>query len=267
MRPSRRLFALAFLASIPVLSTAASAQTVDANYGKLPLSFEANQGQTESTTNPSYLMIFMKLIFGLLFILFANHLMAQTTTTTINVGKNPVSVAVNPVTNKIYVASLGLTGMGAGSKSVTVIDGATNGTTSIPMSDNPYAIAVNTATNKIYVANNDPASGKISVIDGATNKTTDIAPGVDANSSTAIAVNSTTNKIYVANSGSNNMTIINGVDNTYVTLPISGLGIDVPQIAINPVTNKIYVCCGYSDGYGTVIVIDGVTNHCCPAIS
>ena len=54
-------------------------------------------------------------------------------------------MAVNPVTNKIYVAN-------DGSSNVTVIDGATNSTTTVA-AGNPYAVAVNPVTNKIYVAN------------------------------------------------------------------------------------------------------------------
>ncbi len=46
--------------------------------------------------------------------------LAQVVTTTINIGYGgPVGVAVNPVTNQIYVAN-------TGSASVTVIDGTTN---------------------------------------------------------------------------------------------------------------------------------------------
>ncbi len=50
---------------------------------------------------------------------------AQTVTTTVNAGgSQPVSVAVNPVTNKIYVSNVA-------SNSVTVIDGATNSTATV----------------------------------------------------------------------------------------------------------------------------------------
>ena len=55
-------------------------------------------------------------------------------------------MAVNPVTNKIYVANYG-------SDNVTVIDGATNATTTVTAWTTPSAVAVNPVTNKIYVAN------------------------------------------------------------------------------------------------------------------
>lgn len=47
---------------------------------------------------------------------------AESVTATIPAGANPRAVAVNPLTNRIYVAN-------RGSDNVTVIDGATNGTT------------------------------------------------------------------------------------------------------------------------------------------
>src|SRR5437016_2377507 len=65
---------------------------------------------------------------------------------TVEVGASPVAVAVNPVTNKIYVAN-------ANGSSVTVIDGATNTTATVAVGASPIAVAVNPVTNKIYVAN------------------------------------------------------------------------------------------------------------------
>ena len=49
---------------------------------------------------------------------------ATNSTTTVSAGTEPYSVAVNPVTNKIYVANVR-------SGNVTVIDGATNSTATV----------------------------------------------------------------------------------------------------------------------------------------
>ncbi len=68
---------------------------------------------------------------------------AQEVTATVPVGGRPAAVAVNPVTNKIYVANF------AGNN-VTMIDGATNPTTTVPAGLRPVAVAVNSVTNKIY---------------------------------------------------------------------------------------------------------------------
>ena len=61
-------------------------------------------------------------------------------------GGSPIEVAVNSVTNQIYVANY--TG-----NTVTVIDGATNNTSTVNVDLNPAWLAVNQVTNQIYVAN------------------------------------------------------------------------------------------------------------------
>ena len=82
-------------------------------------------------------------------------------------------MAVNSVTNKIYVAncpgvpaSFYVCGQ-SGSGSVTVIDGATNGTLELTYAlVDPGAVAVNPLTNKVYISDE---SGMVVIIDGATN--------------------------------------------------------------------------------------------------
>src|ERR1022692_825038 len=84
------------------------------------------------------------------------------------------SIAVNPVTNKIYVANLcGIDLTCSGSTgTVTVIDGATLAFANLLVGSKPWTLAVNLATNRIYVPNScgdDPfcrTNGTVSVIDG-----------------------------------------------------------------------------------------------------
>lgn len=83
-------------------------------------------------------------------------------------GTNPFVVAVNPISNKIYVAN-------NGSNTVTVIDGTNNSTATIASGSNPWALAVNPLTNKIYVANS--GSNNVTVIDGTNNSTMTVAAG------------------------------------------------------------------------------------------
>jgi len=185
-------------------------------------------------------------------------------TVDVHAGRGPSAVAVNPKTNKIYVANYR-------SNNVTVIDGATNKTTTVAVGSGPVAMAVNQVTNKIYVANEtslnaqgapDPnGTGYVTVIDGATNKTTQVAAEIQPD---AIAVNENTNKIYVANQGSNDVTVMDGATNktTSVALRKEGdaleQGILSPQnVSVNPVTDKVYVTGPQSN---TVAVIDGKTN-------
>ncbi|MFK7695169.1 X2-like carbohydrate binding domain-containing protein [Paenibacillus sp. HJGM_3] len=161
-------------------------------------------------------------------------------------GLTPEAVAVNPVTNKIYVANYGST-------FVTVIDGASNTTTTVLAGTNPTAIAVNPVTNKIYVANTGSAS--VTVIEGVSNTPTAVPVGT---SPSAIAVNPVTNTIYVANTGSASVTVIDGASNTPTTVPV---GTSPSAIAVNPVTNKIYVANASSNN---VTVIDGASNTTTP---
>src|SRR5207244_4138226 len=102
-----------------------------------------------------------------LFILPAISAQGQTVTATLTAGTSPFAVAVNPVTNKIYVANF--------SGDVTVIDGASNNTSTVTAGTGPFAVAVNPVTNKIYVAN--VSSNDVTVIDGATNGTSNVTAG------------------------------------------------------------------------------------------
>jgi YVTN family beta-propeller protein len=151
---------------------------------------------------------------------------AQTLVTTIPVGSNPVAIALNSATGKVYVVN-------QGSNNVTVIDPTTNRTVNVPVGAAPVALAVNSPANTIYVSNGD--AGSVTIIDGATNRTATVITG---NGAGAIAVNPVTNKIYVANGLANTVTVIDG--STQHTTNI-GVGRRPVAIAINSATNKIYV--------------------------
>ncbi len=160
---------------------------------------------------------------------------------TIAVGDGPIAVAINPVTNKTYVAN-------EVSDTVTVIDGRDNSTQTVAAGADPSAVAVNPVTNKIYVANAG-GSGTMTVIDGSDNSTQTVPVGILPY---RVAVNPVTNKIYVANLAGGDVTVIDGSDNSTQTVFVGGLP---NSLAVNPVTNKIYVSSG-----NTVTVIDGTDN-------
>jgi len=173
---------------------------------------------------------------------------AQAVVATPEVGTNPSGIALNPVTNKVYVSNWD-------SNSVSVIDGATNAVVATPaVGTNPFAIAVNPATNMVYVANY--GSNSVSVINGATNAV--VATPVVGTNPYVLAMNPVTNMVYVANSKGDSVSVIDGATNAVVaTITVIGAG----DIAVNPVTNMVYVTNGTSvvssDG---VSVIDGATN-------
>src|ERR1039457_5560394 len=130
---------------------------------------------------------------------------ATNQTTTVNVGVAPTAVAVNPVTNKIYVANFCGNDLNCASAgTVTVIDANNNNsTTTVNVEVFPYALAVNSVTNQIYVSNNCGndltcnSAGTVTVIDANNNNsTTTVNVGFYPS---RVVVNPVTNKIYVAN--------------------------------------------------------------------
>lgn len=153
-------------------------------------------------------------------------------------------VALNPVTNKIYLV---------GDTGVTVVDGATNATTLVPVGSNPASIAVNPVSNKVYVANQ--ADDTVTVIDGATNSTTTVAVG---SVPFAVAVDPILNQIYVGNLRSS-VTVINGANNATTSVPLTSGAEDV---AVNIATHKVYIPHCDGDGTGTdshLSIVDGAT--------
>ncbi len=157
----------------------------------------------------------------------------------------PLALAVNPLMNKIYVAS--------SDNTVTVIDGITNATSVVHVGNLgtavPHAIAVDIVTNHIYVANQ--RDGNVSIIDGTTNAVTTLGTG---QSPTAVAVNPTTGRAYVA-CGDGTVTVIDG--KTLAVLATAPVGAGPVDIVVNPRTNQIYVA---NTGTGDLTVFDGTTN-------
>jgi YVTN family beta-propeller protein len=163
----------------------------------------------------------------------------------------PIALAVNPTTNKVYVANLD-------GNNVTVIDGATNSVVTTIIDPNalgPIAVAINPTTNTIYVANSQ--SNNLTVIDGTTDSVrATISVGT---SPLGVDVDPQTNFIYVANGGNvqtgdpGNVTVINGATNVTDTLTDANAKNPV-AVAVNQTINRIYVA---NSGSNNVTVIDG----------
>lgn len=185
--------------------------------------------------------VLMVLLAGLL--LCAPQAEAQAVAGTLTVGTSPDAVAVNPMTNVVYVAN-------RGSNSVMAINGITSAVTAtVAVGSNPYAVAVNPVTNMVYTANRSAAS--VSVINGSTNAVT--ATVTVGNSPSAVVVNELTNQVYVANSNSGSVSVIDGVSNTAKSITV---GTSPLALAVNSATNRIYVA---NAGSNTISVIDGVS--------
>src|SRR2546423_4610022 len=93
-------------------------------------------------------------------LLFCSSTAAETFSHTFNIPGVAQAVAINEVTNKIYIPN-------SNGNQLAVIDGSTEAVTTVNVGNTPVAVAVNPETNKIYVANQ--FSNSISVVDGAIN--------------------------------------------------------------------------------------------------
>jgi YVTN family beta-propeller protein len=189
--------------------------------------------RTQSFSIPAVLLFLIAVVMG-------RPARAQTVTT-IAAGSGAGYIAINPVTNRIYIAN-------EFDNTVTVINGSTNATTTVPVGTLPIAAAVNSVTNKIYVVNQTDET--VTVIDGTSNTTTTVPSGPQPED---IAVNTVTNKIYVADF-MGTLTVIDGATNQTTNVP-AGVGTTL-SVAVDPVTNTIWV---NDAGAAEVTAIDGTT--------
>jgi len=163
----------------------------------------------------------------------------------IPVGFYPVGTAVNPQTNRIYIAN-------AGNDSVSVLDGASNTVIATAQIGRlPCATAVNPMTNRVYVSNVN--SNNISVIDGGTNAV--IATVPVGRGPCAVVVNPPNSRVFVGNYSDNTLSVLDGNTNAIVaTIPLPSLPAGV---GINTVTGRVYVTNGFQS---SITVIDATTN-------
>jgi DNA-binding beta-propeller fold protein YncE len=140
------------------------------------------------------------------------------TAATVDVGNAPYALAVDRLTDTVYVANLA-------DNTVSVIDGATcNGThhsgcsqtpPTVAVGSGPNGVTVDQATNTVYIANG--GSNTVSMIDGATcNGTyqggctqTPITVTV-GNNPYPIAIDQRTGTVYVGNVGDGTLSLIDG---------------------------------------------------------
>jgi len=173
----------------------------------------------------------------------------DTVTTTITVYE-ALQLAVNPATNRVYIAAAN-----PNSGEVTVIDGNTNQVVAnIDISGSEFTalVAVDSKHNLIYATdenNTGGPNGVVAVIDGATDSVTDtiVVPGAP----TQIAVDPFTRLLYVANQTLNEVQIINGATNqlTSTTIPV---GQEPTYATLDPYHNLLYVTNTFSESVSVI---------------
>lgn len=181
-------------------------------------------------------------------------MVAQTLVTDITIPGNPEGIAVNPASNRIYVASSTANGPG-----VIVIDGSSN--TIIDTILTPLGasfVAVNQATDRVYGGgcSGEPLTCSVSMIDGSTDKilTTIPVAGTYSIGVQAIAVDPVWNRIYVADDNNYEIEEIDGYTNkaTYINTGNS----ETLGIAVDFGTHQILT----SPSGGVIEVFNGTTH-------
>jgi len=149
-----------------------------------------------------------------------------TATSNVSVGKGPVAIAVNSVTNRVYVAN-------NDSGTVSVIDGQKDSIiATVNVGPLPYVLAVSEASNRIYVSNT--FSDLLTIVDGATNTTRTVKTG----SADAIAVDPKAGKIYLLGYEDSNLNVL---DETNGALSKIQIGMHLWGMALNQATSTLYV--------------------------
>ncbi|MEO0108778.1 MAG: T9SS type A sorting domain-containing protein, partial [candidate division WOR-3 bacterium] len=158
----------------------------------------------------------------------------------------PDRIAVNPVTNHVYLISQACAPPWF---ELVGLNGATNDTSLITPGSFAHGLGLNLTANRIYVPEAD--SARVAVIDGLTHAMTKAPAGTEP---VEVAVNEVTNRVYVTNWRSGDVTVIDGMTNRSINVPI---GHRPEALALDPLTNRVYVPLESSD---VLVVLDGVSN-------
>lgn len=183
---------------------------------------------------------------------------AQSVQATINLPGLPEQVAVNPITNRIYVA---VPNFGAQPFDyLTVIDGKTNAVIkNIEIPPVAYAVAVDAFTGVVFVGGsyqdaNGVTQSEVVAVNPQTAKilatipvSTTAGDGIQG-----LAVNALNGDVYVTNGSDSEVDVIHCFK-LKSRIPTSGIPYGV---AVNPLLNSVYVA--LLDG--SVSLIDGKTN-------
>jgi len=171
----------------------------------------------------------------------------QSVIATIAVGNEPIYLAADQKTNRVYVSN-------QADDTVSVIDGATNKVLStVRVGHYPNGVAVNPNTNTIYVAN--LTGGSLSIINGKKLTTSTLWLG---SSPAKVAVNPFTNRVYVTlEDQSGFLDVISGEERKLVaSIPVRPYPLSV---AIDTDSNQVIVA-DFLCGCGQVSVVDGATD-------
>jgi YVTN family beta-propeller protein len=147
--------------------------------------------------------------------------------TSVKVGKDPVALAINETTNRIFVAN-------NSDGSVSVIDGANDGVVAtVKVGALPYVLAVNPVTNKVFVSNT--FSDAITLIDGASNATSTIKAG----SADSIVIDKKRDRAYLIGWEGTSLTVLDSKPTIIGKIKMGGM--HLWGMAVDEAAGKLYV--------------------------
>ncbi|MCI4316979.1 MAG: YncE family protein [Thermoplasmata archaeon] len=174
-----------------------------------------------------------------------SHSVGLNLTAAVPVGMDPFGVAVDNLTDDVFVTN-------TGSDNVTVVSGSTAvAVANITVGTAPYGVAYDWASNDIYVANG--GSNNVTIISGAT---LSVVGTVAAGSRPiGIVCDPLDGKVFVANSGSANVTVLSDASNTAVGSVSTGNG--SYGIALDNASDSVYVT---NEGANNISVVNASTD-------
>lgn len=170
----------------------------------------------------------------------------------IRVGETPARIAVNPLTNTVYV-----TNSRPDIGTLSIIDGAIDRLAtpgSVTLQSAPIGLAIDPQKKRIYAANFK--SNTLMILDSDTRAQIAGSPLSVGATPFALAVDTQTDMIYLASNGADIVSVFDGKTNKPAGSPIS-VGDNPRGLAVNEKTKKIYVA---NSDANTLTVIDGTNN-------
>ncbi|KAA6460401.1 YncE family protein [Acidobacteria bacterium AB60] len=184
--------------------------------------------------------------------------LAQSPIQDIQLPGRPNGVAVNPLTNRVYVAVINV---GSNVDGVAVIDGKTNTLVdTIMVRRGADLVAVDELRNRVYAAGcqytDTGLHCELVTIDGATDQILAVLP-IDKPGGPffmGLAVNPITNRIYLSDISYSVVEVVDGKTNTLMTEIPFGVNNEEPYgLAVDSATNRIFAC----NSRNELVVIDG----------
>lgn len=176
---------------------------------------------------------------------------------TLDVGKQPVALAVSTVRHRAYVVNSGTVQDPGG---VTVIDTDTDEVerTIVEGVANPAGITLSPDQHRAYVTNE--STGTVVILDTDTDKVVgQVTLGITDGYPTGIAASPDGRYVYVANNAAGTISVIDTVSASVSGVPLRVPGFGMPQgVAVTPDGRKLYVTEGGSDEVAVVDLVHGV---------